>query len=264
MKSAQHLRSQITDGKIALGTFVIELKSEAVPIILKRTGFDFFMIDAEHGFMDPHEISQLIAAGKKESICPIVRVSSPHRSIVTPIIDAGAEGILVPMIRTMDDVQMAVQSTKYPPLGQRGAHFLRPACDFNPPDDMYAVCQSINRRSITALQVETVESIDIIDQMAATPGVDVLYVGPGDLSITMGSGKGLDDPAVMSVVEKVCIACQKHGKIAGCHVDIPARVTDLVRLGVQMVGMTAALKIFWEGTADYVERTRESIARGQV
>ena len=264
MKSAQLLREQITNGSIALGTFIIELKSEAVPPILKRTGFDFFMIDAEHGFMDPHEISQLIAAGKKASICPIVRVSSPQRSIVTPIIDAGAEGILVPMIRSMDDVHTAVQSTKYPPIGYRGAHFLRPACDFELPDDMITTCQAINRQMITAVQVETIESIDIIDEMAATPGVDVLYVGPGDLSITMGSGKGLDDPEVISVVQKVCIACQKHGKIAGCHVDIPTRVTDLVRLGVQMVGMTGALKIFWEGAADYVKRTREGIARGQV
>ena len=260
MELAKRLRERAASGEPVLGTFMVELRAAGALAILKRGGFDFCMIDTEHGYYSPNEVSGLIAAGKSAGICPIVRVSGPNHDEVTRVLDAGAEGILVPMARSLDYVRAAVAQSKYPPLGQRGVHFLRPHTGFDPPVDSLDYMDRANRELITAVQIETPEAAGIVEDVAAMDGVDMLYVGPGDLSVTMGLGRQPDHPRVLEVAAKIVESCRKHGKIAAGHFGTPALVPKFVEMGMNVLGYRAALQLLLEGVTSYFESVRQELS----
>jgi 2-keto-3-deoxy-L-rhamnonate aldolase RhmA len=192
-------------------------------------------------------VAGLIQAGKQAGICPLVRVPGPEQAEIKRALDAGAEGVMVPMCRTLAEVRQAVASSKYPPLGGRGAHFARPHTDFVAPADAAAFMDSANRSLLTIVQVETGEAAGIVEQIAAVPGVDMLYIGPGDLSIALGHAGDITHPEVMEVVDRTCRACATHGKIAGCHFATAQVLPDLRARGVRFVGYGAEIRMLRDG-----------------
>ncbi|MEW6753147.1 MAG: aldolase/citrate lyase family protein [Candidatus Latescibacterota bacterium] len=257
MKLVTDLRDHIAQGRVALGTFVVELRTPAVARILRQGGFDFMLVDTEHGCYDPATVAALIQAGKQAGICPLVRVPGPEQAEIKRVLDAGALGIMVPMCRTLEEVQQAVASSKYPPLGRRGAHFARPHTEFVAPADAAEFMGRANRSLLTIVQIETGEAAELVDSIAAMDGVDLLYVGPGDLSIALGHAGDITHPAVMAVVERTCRACAAHGKIAGCHFATPQVLPELRALGVRLVGYGAVIRMLRDG----VERAGQAALR---
>jgi len=258
MELAADLRRRIADGQTVFGTFIVEMKTPATAQILKQSGFDFCVVDTEHGAYCTDEVRRLIDAAKHAGICPMVRVSLVDPAMMGRALDAGAEGIVVPMCRSMEDIRTAVVRTKYPPLGRRGLHLLRPHTDFNPPADAPEFCRQANDKLILAIQIETVAAAALIDEIAATEGVDMLYVGPGDLSAEMGHFKQLTHPDVRDIVARVGRACQEHNKLAGSHGRLED-VSELARMGIRAIGYGAALRLFWEGAETFINRARERI-----
>ena len=256
MRLVADLRKRLGEGDLVLGTFMANFKAAGVVDILKRMGFDFFMVDTEHGYYTNTEVEALIAAGRRCGLCPIVRVSGPNHAEVTHVLDCGAEGILVPMARSLDYVQEAVNQSKYPPLGRRGCHFLRPHTDHNPPVGPEATAELMdraNREIITAIQIETPEAAELVDDIAAMDGVDMLYIGPGDLSITMGLGLNYDHPKVQEVCRRVVEACRRHSKLAGAHFGGPARVAKAFEMGINFLGYAAASRLLIGGAEAYFQ-----------
>lgn len=249
MQLAERLRARMAGGEVALGTFVVELRTPAVARILEQGGFDFMLIDTEHGCFDPATVAQHIQAGKQRSVCPLVRVPGPEPAEIKRVLDAGAEGIMVPMCQSLEEVQLAVQSSKYPPVGRRGAHFTRPHTEYSNPPDMGAYMEQANRNLLTIIQIETLPAVGLIDEIAAMPGVDMLYLGPGDLSIAMERPGEIAHPDIIAVVEQVGAACRQHGKIAGCHFGNPEVLPEYKRLGVRFVGYGAAVRMLQAGVA---------------
>ena len=258
MKLANHIRQKTLPGQCCLGTFLVELRAPGVPVLLKQAGFDFFMIDTEHGHYSSQETTALILAGKNCGLCPIVRVSEPTHGKVVGILDAGAEGIMIPMIRTMDQVHQAVAESKYPPMGARGVHFLRPATGFIvPAGDGKDYMNQTNRSIITAGQIATLEAVELIEDIAAAEGIDMIYLGPSDLSIAMGHCQE-DHPSVMKVVERIGTACKKHGKIAGAHFGTLELAQQLLDRGVTLLGYVAAGKLLLDAASAAVENVKKS------
>lgn len=256
MKLAENLRQKALSGQSCLGTFLAELRSPGVPVMLRQAGFDFFMIDAEHGHYSIQEINTLILAGKGCGLCPIVRVSEPTHGKILGVLDAGAQGILVPMIRTMGQVRQVVAESKYPPMGARGAHFLRPATDFAiPTGDFHDYMNQVNRSIITAVQIETLEAVELIEDIAAVEGIDMIYLGPGDLSIAMGHCQA-GHPSVMKVADRIVAACKTHGKMAGAHFDPPERAKELSDRGVTVLGYSVATQLLLNAASDIVGKVK--------
>lgn len=236
-----------------LGTFLTELRAPGAAAALRHAGFEFFLLDTEHGYYSPHDVTELMLTGKRHGICPFVRVSAPTHGEITHALDAGAEGILIPMVRSLDEVGRAVAQSKYVPLGVRGVHFLRPHTGFDPPADAQAFMDQANRTLITAVQIETPEAVDLIPDIAAVDGVDMLYLGPGDLSVAMGLGLAADHPRVLAVADRIVEACAQHGKMAAGHVGSPEHALKYIEKGMNVIGYGAALRLLRNGAAGYVE-----------
>lgn len=266
MKLAAGLRQRLGSGEVLFGTFVLELTTPAVVPVLKNSGFGFFMIDLEHGLISDSEMRALISAGRQYGLCPIVRVPDTGRALITRALDAGAEGVLVAMVQSLDDVRQAVQSAKYPPLGGRGVHMLRPHTDFVPPADATAYMQQANREIILGIQIETVPLVGLIGEIAATAGVDLLYLGPTDLGVALGStgadgyGKGMaGQDNVMEVAVQMARACRSQGKMAGIHAADAATLGRLVPEGVGLFGHTADLRLFRNGAEAFIAAARQDV-----
>ena len=259
MQLAAQLRQKMADG-VVLGSFVMEFRTPAVPIVLANAGMDFIIIDTEHGWFDPETVRGLMDIGPRAQICPIVRVPTTHRSEITHALDNGASGLLFPMIRTMDDVLEAVEASKYPPLGQRGVHMMRPHTDFQPPTDKVAYCQQANASLLTILQIETLDALGQVEQIAKADGVDMLYVGPSDLSADMGHFGGLDHPETTAAAQRIAKACIAAGKPCGCHVERPDQIAGAVKMGFNMIGYAGALRLFMSAANAFCADARQSIA----
>lgn len=253
------MRQKLQAGKRAMGSFVCELRSPAVAGLLAREGFDFILVDTEHGIFDPREVEAHIAAARAAGLCSLVRVSTTDRAEIMRVLDAGAEGIMVPMVRSLDDARRAVAHSKYPPLGQRGAHFARPHNDFSPPTDTAAYMAEANKSLLTVLQIETLEAAEIVDELAALDGVDMLYIGPGDLSIALGHPGQVNHPDVLAVVERMVQACRAHGKLAGSHFNDTAHLPALAERGVQVYGFGAVVRMLAVGVADQAAAARQAL-----
>ena len=194
MELAENLRARIAAGHIVMGTFVAELSAPAVAMILQQNDFDFMLVDTEHGCFDPAAVAQLILAGKEAGLCPLVRVPGPDQAEIKRVLDAGAEGIMVPMSQSLEDVQQVVNHSKYPPLGQRGAHFVRPHTRYMNPEDIADFMAEANRNLLTMVQIETRAAAELVDEIAAVEGVDTLLIGSRSgrtgLSRTGQAGRG--------------------------------------------------------------------------
>jgi len=261
MKLACELRERASRGEPLFGTFVTEITTPGLAVILKRCGFAFYVIDLEHACIDDSQMRTLIDAGRRHGLCPIVRVADASRATITRALDAGAEGIIVAMTRSLEDATAAVQATKYPPDGRRGVHMLRPHTNFDPPKDIAAHMALANRSLITGIQIETAEAVDLIEPLAAMPGIDLLYVGPVDLSVAIGRPGAAGNGQVLDVAERTARACRAHGKLAGIHAADAATLSRLVPAGMSLFGYAADMRLLWSGAQAFMDEVRRIVAR---
>lgn len=257
MQHITAIRKRICQGEAVFGTFLCELRATGVVTTMAQGGLDFFMIDMEHGMYDMTDVSRLIDAGKRTGICPIVRVPLNMPGWFAPVLDAGAEGILVPQIRTMDDVRLAVDQTKYHPLGRRGCHFCRPQVSFTRPVSKRQYMDQANAQIATMIQIETAEAAELVDEITATDGVDGLYLGPNDLAACLGHPDDVNHEDIAAIASNIGAACKKHGKIAAYHAS-PDQVPKLIEKGFSFFGQATAIQMFMQGIASVIEQVKPS------
>tara|TARA_B100000809_G_scaffold67965_1_gene65121 strand:+ start:2640 stop:3422 length:783 start_codon:yes stop_codon:yes gene_type:complete len=259
MENIRELRQRLRKGTPCFGTFLVEMNSSGVVATMANCGFDFFMIDLEHGALDLSDVTRMIDVGKCRGLTPLVRVPLRSPGLFAAILDGGAEGIIVPQIRTMAEVQTAVKLTKYPPLGERGVHLLLPHTNFTIPPDKATYLNEANQQLATLIQIETVEAVTILDEIAATQGVDGLYIGPDDLETSMRNAGNTDPDFLMKVVANVGTACRRHEKIAAIHIPKPDMLPQLMAHGFTLFGYAAALRVFAQGATALLNKMRENL-----
>ena len=195
------------------GTFV-ELGGANVLECLAETGLDYVIIDGEHGPFSPETAADMIRAAENRGLTPYVRIGSVSRPDVLRMLDVGARGLVVPCIRSVDQVRELVRHAKFAPVGERGFCPTRTsawgaqawAAD---PAGYMAEC---NRRVKVIPQCETKEALEAIEEIASLPGVDAVFVGPCDLSIDLGIPLQFDSPVLLSAVRRVIGACRAAGR----------------------------------------------------
>jgi 2-keto-3-deoxy-L-rhamnonate aldolase RhmA len=203
--------------KIARGETVITAKAcytdpELVELIAS-SGFDAVWICLEHKRVDPSMVYALIQACRLGGADALIRVKPSNHTDVLHLIESGARGILLPRVRHPDEVREVVKAMKFPPLGCRGYDGIHAEADFGriPAAEYLAKANSGN---FLVVQIEEPEVVPHIDEIAAMPGVDVLFVGPGDLTLGLGKFGKTDDPEVRAILQKVAAACARHGKVS--------------------------------------------------
>ncbi|MBQ9662415.1 MAG: hypothetical protein IJV40_04600 [Oscillospiraceae bacterium] len=200
-------------GKTTFGTF-FELGGRGAMESLSRSGLDYVIIDTEHGCFSEETTADYILAAENGGLLPYVRIGDTRRPYVLRMLDIGARGLIIPNIRTVDQVRELVSHAKFPPLGNRGYCPNRTsgwgADEWS--SDVFSYMETCNRRCKLIPQCETKEALEQIEEIAAIPGVDGIFVGPCDLSIALDIPLQFDNPILISAVERILKACQDNGK----------------------------------------------------
>ena len=199
--------------KPTFGTF-FELGGRGAMESLARTGLDYVIIDTEHGCFSEESTADYILAAERGGLLPYVRIGDIRRPYVLRMLDIGARGMIVPNIRSVDQVRELVSYAKFPPVGNRGYCPNRTtgwgADDWS--RDVFGYMEECNRRCRLIPQCETAEALEQIEEIAALPGVDGIFVGPCDLSIALGIPLEFDNPVLIQAVERILKACKDNGK----------------------------------------------------
>ncbi len=198
--------------EVLAGTF-LNLGSAAAIEISAGTGFDWLLIDLEHGSGSFADLRSQLLAARGGTAAPIVRIRSVDPDIVKFVMDSGAAGIMFPYISTAEQAKKAVDAMKYPPLGNRGVAGIIRATDYGRNWNTYF--REANERSLTVVQIETPEAVAAAAEIASVPGIDVLFVGPLDLSVNMNTPGDFTTPAFNDALRSVVESCRKAGRIAG-------------------------------------------------
>ena len=197
----------------SFGTF-FEMGGRGVMEALGHTGLDYVIIDTEHGPFSEETTADLIVAAENSGLLPYVRINGISRHAVLRMLDIGARGLIVPNIRSVDQVKELVDYSRFPPLGRRGYCPNRTTGWGADPQaqDVFSYMAECDRRCKLIPQCETRESLEHIEEIAALPGVDGIFIGPCDLSIDLGIPLQFDDPLLTASIERILRACREYGK----------------------------------------------------
>lgn len=210
------LRKRILAGECVYGTMIRQARDPASLAIFAAAGYDYVFIDMEHGNYSIETVADLIRGAKSAGIATIVRVPHLESHFVSRVLDAGGEGIMVPMTSTKEQAEAIVRYSRYAPLGKRGFAQTGQA-DYRTMKSI-ELMKEINEHTLVVVQIETQEAIENIDSILSVQGIDVAVIGPNDLSISLGIPDELDSEILTATIEKVIEIAKKRGKCSGIHI----------------------------------------------
>jgi 2-keto-3-deoxy-L-rhamnonate aldolase RhmA len=232
------LRDTLSAGRLAVGTMLVELRQPSVMTLLAHAGFDFVILDNEHGPFSVETLADLSRAAVAAGLTPLVRPPELTYAHITQPLDGGAQGIMLPRVRSRGDVETCLMHMKYPPLGRRGSVLARGHTGFRA-GDLAETLAAINRETFLVVQIETCEALDALDQILAVPGVDAALVGPTDLSLALGVPGQLEGPVLERAIEQVMAACARHGIVPAIHTNDVGMTAAWARRGMRMVSIAS-------------------------
>lgn len=216
-----------------IGTF-LGIGSSISAQMAARIGFDWVLIDTEHGAGDFSALVSQLQAVAGNDCSPIVRVPWNDLVSIKRALDAGAAGIMVPYVNSAAEAEQAVAAIKYPPDGMRGVAKSTPAAAFGLEFEQYFA--EANEKSLVVVQIETPAAAERAEEIAAVKGVDVLFVGPLDLSVNLGWPDSLDPQQLDEAIDRVIEACRHHGKAAGILTG-PEATASWIEKGMSFVAV---------------------------
>jgi len=219
---ARKIKEKIRRGEPSLGSWMA-MAHPSIAEILAMAGYDWVVIETEHTAIDVSEVLRLIIAIEQRGSIPLVRLAWNDPIQAKAVLDSGAAGVLVPMVNCKADAELAVQMTKYPPLGFRGVGLAR-AQGYGENFDEYV--QNANADSLLIVQIEHIDAVDNIEEIVSVPGIDGTFIGPYDLSMSLGVPGQLTHPKVIAAKERVRDVVLKKGLIAGVHLVQPSAAID--------------------------------------
>ena len=248
-------RNRLSSDVLA-GTF-LNLGSSAAVEIAVEAGFDWVLLDLEHGSGSMSELRSQLLATRGSVAAPIVRVPSIDPDMVKFVMDSGAAGVMFPYVADATEAARAVSLIKYPPTGIRGVAQVIRATDYG--RNWKGYINEANERSLVIVQIETPEAAEQAEAMAAVPGVDVLFVGPMDLSVNLGHPGDFSQPGFLQHLKNVVAACEKQGKTAGI-LSRPELVDQHKSMGFRFLALGSDSGAIVQGMNNNIAAIRKPIA----
>ena len=247
------LLTLLRSGKTTYGTF-LGLGTPLAAEIAAVAGLDWVLLDLEHGASSESDIGPTVVAACAYGIPTIVRVESNERIRIGRALDAGAAGLMIPRIETIDEVKAVVRSMTYPPNGERGvATYNRSAAWGN---DLTGI--AAGRKSACIIQIETLSALTKVEEIAAIDGVDVLFIGPLDLSFALGVPLDFKNEKFIEATKRVIAAANANGKIAGI-LALDADAAEVLRdHGFKFVIIGSDSTILANSISKYVKQLKKS------
>lgn len=230
-----HARKRLAAGELALGIGLRQARTVDIAAIARASGFDWLFIDMEHNSMDVDVAAQIAMAGLGAGVTPIVRVPGHEHYHATRLLDAGAQGIVVPHVDNAAQAQRVVSACKYPPLGHRSIAGAQPQLSFATMPTAEAM-RIVNEETLIVVMLETPEAVANAESIAAVQGVDVLLVGFNDLCAEMAIPGQFASGKAESAFAAVVAACKRAGKYPGMGgVYEPALMEKFIGMGARFV-----------------------------
>ena len=225
-KLAQKIRSRMP----VFGIWM-QIPHPTVAETLAQTGVDFLLVDGEHAPIPPHALGALLPGTDLHDMPTIYRVAWNRIELIKAALDHGVTGLMVPMVNSLAEAEDAVAAAKYPPAGKRGIGAWR-ASNYYMDEASYR--EKANSESAVILQIETRQALESVEEIAAIPGIDALYVGPGDLALSLGLQPGKLHPDLLAACTKVVEAARRNGIAAGIDVTSLDYVKTYSNLGFSL------------------------------
>lgn len=236
-------------GKTAFGTFCI-LPSATVIEALGLAGLDFVILDMEHGPLTYETCEELIRGAECGGAAPIIRVSDNRPELILRALDIGAAGVQVPQVGSKAEAERVVHAAKYAPLGQRGVSIFTRAGGYVGSPDHTERC---NAQQMSVVHIEGMEAVQNIGEILETDGIDVIFLGPYDLSQSLGVTGQVDDPRVRGALESCAQKARDAGRFVGSYAKDAEMASWLHSIGVQYIAAyvdAAAVSLFYSRLLD--------------
>lgn len=238
-------------GEPTYGTF-LGLASSVAAEVAAVSGADWVLLDLEHGTGGEEQVSPTVVATKAYGVPTFVRVESAERIRIGRALDAGAAGVMVPRLESAEQVKTAVKHFSYPPLGDRGvASYNRAASWGNNP----AALESV-KKTTAIIQIETAGALAEVDEIAAIEGVDVLFVGPLDLSYALGMPRDFQNEKFIEALKSVVVAANSHGKVAGILSADAATAKAHLELGFKFIAISSDSVLLSKALKENLEKIK--------
>lgn len=234
MNISSNFHDRIRAGERVAGTF-LNLGSPLAVELAGCSGFDWVLIDLEHGAGGEDTLLHLLHAAGTTPAFPIVRIAANETPRFKRTLDLGPGGIMVPWINTAEEARAAVTAMRYPPRGVRGVTKLTRACAFGAGFPEYYARS--HEHLVLMAQIETVEAVQNVDEIAAIDGVHVLFIGPMDLTTSLGIQEQYDHPAFLSAVDSICAAARRHRKAVGILLLNPSLLPLCTTYGITVIAL---------------------------
>jgi 2-dehydro-3-deoxyglucarate aldolase/4-hydroxy-2-oxoheptanedioate aldolase len=228
------LKRALRAGGSACGAMVFEFFSPGLPQICKNAEADFVLYDMEHTGLGFETLKTQIALCRGLGVVPMARVPRGEYHFIARALDVGALGVMVPMVGTRAEAEHIVACTRYPPQGRRGAAFGFAHDDYES-GDVAAKITALHERTLVIVQIETAEGLANVEEIAAVPGVDVLWIGHFDLTNFLGVPGQFQHPKYLAAIERVLAACKVSGKVPAFIATDPQWARDYAAKGFRLM-----------------------------
>ena len=231
------LRARWAAGEPAIGGW-LSIPNQLTAETVAAADLDYVCIDMQHGLIDFSDAVHMLPAITLGGVTPIVRVPENTTANISTALDAGAIGVIVPLVNTVEEAVAVVAACRYPPVGERSYGATRAEAVEGP--DYY---DRANDEVVCIPMIETLEAIDDLDNILSIPGIDVAYVGPSDLSISMGYRPGTKAEPFLAMLDRIVEACDRHGVVAAIQAT-PGTAADRLARGFRMVTVISDILAF--------------------
>jgi 2-keto-3-deoxy-L-rhamnonate aldolase RhmA len=250
-----NVKEKLARGEISIGTMVFEFSTTGIGRLAGEAGAEFIIFDMEHTGWSIETIRMLIATTRSANALPMVRVPETQYHLLSRPLDAGAMGLMIPMVESEEQARTIVRSAKYPPDGGRGAAF-GIAHDDYAGGDVAEKMRSANAEGMLLAQIETVQGVENCEAIAAVPGIDCLWVGHFDLTQSMGIPAQFDHPDFIANLKRVAAACEANGKTAGAMVSGVENAKTWIDLGYRAIAYWGDLWIYGQALKEGIDGVR--------
>jgi 2-dehydro-3-deoxyglucarate aldolase/4-hydroxy-2-oxoheptanedioate aldolase len=250
------VKRTIRDGGVPVGLMLFELNTEGASRLADSAGADFVMWDMEHTGWTTETVRRLMAVARLGRAWPMVRVPRAHYHLIATALDAGAMGVMVPMVETAEEAALVVESVKYPPLGRRGYGAIYPDMT---PDGPAGWIETSNRETMVIVQLETVKALENAEAIIGTAGVDIPWLGHFDLTASMGIPGQFDHPDYIEAVDRLLAAAAASNKPFGIMAASAAAACDALERGFRCIAL-GDLWLYQQAVTDALGAVRSAIA----
>jgi 2-keto-3-deoxy-L-rhamnonate aldolase RhmA len=243
------IKDSLRQGKVVIGTWVFEFNSPGLPRLLKSSGADFVVYDMEHSGFGVDSVRNLIALSRPLNLAALVRPQAWDYHLIAPLLDIGAAGIIAPKVEHAIEASKIVDSCRYHPDGHRGAAFSIAHDDFLP-GDIVSKMRAANEAVLCAALIETAEGVKNIEEILEVDGIDLIWVGFLDLSISMGIPGQFSSPQFHGAINRIIRACESRRKPVGILAADPTQALNYIQRGFRCISYSADLWLLQRALSD--------------